>query len=810
MVSKTLLLAIGILLPFGGDASALTGAVTNPEGEPLASVSVVTNVGGLGTISDEDGAYILRDDERINRISFSCVGYEARQFQIDELPAMVILQRIYIRGSDIVVRAGRAQAGLSPVAFDNLSEAQIERDYTMGDLPVFIDATTNLYSYTYSGGSLGFTEYSIRGFDAKHIAVYIDGVPLNDPEDHTTYFVDLPDFAANIEDIQVQRGVGASMYGDATFGGAINIASAGMNLERRVSLTAGYGQYLSDGERVGDMRKQAVEYNSGLIDGRWTLSGRYSKQYSDGYRERAWWDGWSYYLSASRLDPNMTTTLNVYGGPVKYHMAWYGLTRTGLENNPRYNPLEYANQTDNFNQPHYELHNSYRASENLTINNTLYYIRGRGFYEQYKDGEGDLGEYNLTVDDIADSTGYGSGELEIDLVRQKLVTKHQVGWAPRLEFTRDNGRTTLGGSMYYFESTHWGQIVWAENVRNTIDPQHKYYEYYGRKYHVSLFADERRSLSDRWLLTVSTQLKYLHYSLEQLAIGAFTDPAQFDLNWLFFAPRAGLTYHADEHTDLFASLAMASREPADGMIFDADDHTAQPAVHDDELLVDPERVYDFELGYNRNFSRGSIRANLYWMDFRNEIVESGALDEDGSPILGNAERSVHSGIELAGSYRFSDQIEFSGNFAISRNKLEEHVTYLDLDYDGVGETPFDLSGNTIAGFPGYLGNLIWDGDFSPLRAVLHVRLVGRQYVDNTGDEESSIDPFTLTSLALSTSIGDIGGLGHVTALARINNLFNTKYEAAGYNWGPGYDWGIPEYIPGAERNFYLQLRWEFE
>ena len=676
---------------------------------------------------------------------------------------------------------------------------QIERDYTLGDLPTVIETTPNLYTFSYSGGSLGATEYSIRGFNSQRIAVYVDGVPLNDPEDHTTYFVDLPDFAANIEDIQVQRGVGASMYGDAGFGGSVNIASSGMKLQRRVSLTAGYGQYLSDGKRVGDMRKQALEYSSGLIDGRWAVSGRYSKQYSDGYREKSWWDGWSYYFSASRLDPNMTTTLNVYGGPIKYHMAWYGLSRADQGIDRRYNPLEYDNQTDNFNQPHYELHNSYRLSEDVTLLNTLYYIRGKGFYEQYKSGE-DPEEYSIDMDQLADTL-----VDEIDLVRQKWVTKHQVGWNPRLDWSHDKGRTTLGGSLYYFESTHWGQVVWAENVTSGVDPQHKYYEYYGTKYHASLFADEQYDLSDRWTLSASLQLKYLQYDFEQARLGMFTDPERFSLDWLFLSPRAGLTWHWNEATDLFFSAAVSSREPADAIIFDAEDFQAQPAIRDGKLLADPERVYDFELGMTRRFTRGHVGVNLYWMEFRDELVPSGGIDDDGQLILGNADRSAHAGVELSGGYELSGHLSLSGNLSISYNRLKEYLCYSDSDWDGAVDDTLDFSGNPIAGFPDYLGNFVLDSDFDPVRAVLRVRMVGRQYVDNTDNWGTSLGPYAVTALSLSGRLGKMADLGQLTIMGRIDNLFDARYEMTGNDWGYG-----GEYIPGAERNFYVQLRLEFE
>ncbi|PWB74983.1 hypothetical protein C3F09_03115, partial [candidate division GN15 bacterium] len=300
-----------------GWSAELIGTVTDQQGKPLANVSVVTNVAGVGTMTGTDGRFHLSYPDEASSVTFSSVGYQPRQFKIGEVPANVVLATMYYRAQDIVVRADRAQQGVTPVTFSDFTRDDIARDYTVGEFPLLLESTPNLYSYSDGGGALGYSYMSIRGFNDERISTYINGVPLNDPEDQATYFVDLPDFAASVTDIQIQRGVGNSLYGDASFGGSVNIVTNAFARQKQVKFTSGYGQYQSGGSRVGETSKQSVEYTSGLVDGRWNFTGRYSKQKSDGYRRDSWYDGWAYYFSIARLDPRSTTELHLYGGPMR-------------------------------------------------------------------------------------------------------------------------------------------------------------------------------------------------------------------------------------------------------------------------------------------------------------------------------------------------------------------------------------------------------------------------------------------------------------------------------------------------------------
>ncbi len=805
------------------EAAEFMGRVLDQEGHPIAGVNIQTDISGLKAVTDHEGFFRLEaKDTHPTSLTFSHISYQPALVRIRESvnPAdiKVVMTAAVYPGQNIRVTALRARRGVTPAAFSDFSEDEIARDYTLSDLPVLLETTPNMYAVSYTGGIAGASDFKIRGFSYKQLGVYINGIPLNDPEDRFTYFYDLPDFPADAADIQVQRGVGNSLYGDATFGGSINIASAGLERPREVSFVTGYGSFTAANNRIADMRKTAVEYSSGLIDGRWSLAARYSKMYSGGYRQNAWYDGWAYFLSLSRLDENMTTIVNVYGGPMQAALAFNGIDRETMKSNRRYNPSTYENEIDDFNQPHYELHNNIRLNDKLTLLNTLYYIRGKGFYEQYK-ADGNIVEYNIGPADLVDPA-----QTDIDLVRQKWVTKNQYGWNPRLEIAHHKGELTLGGAFYYFNSDHWGQVIWAENVNaEALGPRHRFYNYFGTKYSGSLYALESYALTERLRLMGNLQLRYLTYDFDQVRMG-YLPGYQYDVNWLFFSPRAGLNYKLSETISLFVSAAVASREPEDVSIYDAEEITAFPNLEIKEIRVNgdndttftfgdptvhPERVYNFELGANYRDNRYHAGLNFYWMEFRNEIVPEGGLNDNGQPKIGNAERSVHAGIEFEGGVAAFRNFQISGNAAYNYNRLKDYTVYPDYDYDGAADDTLDYSGNITAGFPDYLGNLIFDYNTGRYRLTYRLRVIGKQYVDNGQTEALAIDPYTVSSLSAQVSLGDLDGVGKFTLSGRIDNLFNKKYETSGYSywWGPE---PFAEYYVGAERSFYLQLRWDLK
>lgn len=809
--------AILLILSLIGNARAfeITGTVFNQENEPLSGVSVVTNQPGVGTLTDTNGVFILKYDSKVERVTFSSVGYQSKLFKTAEVPFEVVMEMTYFKEDPIIVKADRAQRGITPIAYNNLTEDEIKRDHTVGEFPMLLNSTPNLYAFTDGGVPLGYSYVKVRGFDDKRIATYINGVPLNDPEDQATYFTDLPDFAANITDIQIQRGVGNSLYGDASFGASLNIVTDAFNRKRGVTLTTGYGEYTSGGKSISDVYKQSIDYSSGLIDGRWAFTGRFSKQKTGGYRENSWYEGWAYYFSMARVDPRMTTELFVYGGPIRMHLSYWGSDREDIEKNRRHNPLTYSNETDNFNQPHYHLHNRYKLSDKTTLSNTIYYIRGVGYYEQLKQLESysDFREYNLDTASISVDTA--------NLVRQQWVKKNQAGWNPRLDIEHEKGTHTIGGSFYYFESDHWGQIAWIEGVTDTlIKPRERYYQYYGDKQVGSLYAQEYYRLNDRFSTQVTAQLRYQRYKFDQRKMGSFLGH-QYDVDWIFLSPRFGFNYKLDNQISIYSNFSISSRTPTDASIYDANDPFILPSleiesVNEDSTIYtfgDPtaesERVYDFELGLNYQSDKIAAGLNLFYMDFKNEILPYGGVDDDGLPITVNADRSIHSGLELTGRIKPAKWLSLDGNFSYNYNRIKEYIANLD-GYN------VDFADQVVPGFPDYIGNVIVDFSFNNWQFVIHDRIIGKQYMELTNDDDLAINNYMLTALSLSYKIENLLSIGDLTISGKVNNLFDKKFEAAGYGGNYINDWETAEpfvdswaqYYVGPERSFYAQLKME--
>ena len=812
-------------------AGTLTSVVVNPDKIPIQGAVIESNMPSINALTGSDGSFTLiwkEGGETITKLTFSASGYESRQINVSELTDTIMLDYLYYKGKDIIVTADRVSGEVATIAFDNYSQDEIKRDYTMAEFPLLLESTPNLYSYSDAGSSSGYSYIKIRGFDDKRIVTYINGVPLNDPEDHATYFVDLPDFASTVSDIQIQRGVGNSLYGDASFGGSINIVSNSFNRLRKTTLTGGYGAYFTEDDNPPVFSRQTVEYSSGLIGGQWVFSGRYSRMRNDGYRYNSWYDGWAYYLSVARLDPNMSTELMLYGGPMNMHLSYYGTARGDLASDRRTNYLTYKNETDNFNQPHYQIHNIYRLNDRTVLNNTVYHIRGKGYYEQFKDDR-DYFEYNIdpTLTD---------GAISGDLVRQQWVVKNQTGLTSRLDIEHDRGRHTLGGSFYYFDSEHWGQVVWAEHIDGPLDPRHKYYVYYGVKKVASLYAQEQYNLTERLNAQATAQLRYQRYDFNQVKMGAFKGFI-YDLDYLFFSPRLGINYSLTDQVNLFANFSVASRTPTDAAIYDANDPYILPSLEIESMTVSPEddtsyvfgdptaqseRVYDFELGANYRGARWQGSLNLFWMDFKDEIIPLGGLNpNNGLAITVNADRSVHAGVELSLSYFPIDNFSIQSNFAYNYNRVKKYSSEFGYSLDSAGNSYdesviIDFADKKIVNFPDYLGNIILDYKWSHLRLTWRNRFVGRQYTELLNIESLSIDPFYSASLSASYTLTDFMRMGNLTFSVHIDNLFNSKYETAGYGGNYAYRVenenvvvdGWAEYFVNAVRSIYGQIQLE--
>lgn len=784
-------------------AGSIRGRVIDREtGRALAGANVAVIDAPAGAVTDSNGFYsIVGLGPGSVTLRFSFVGYVTRTLGAEMNDTEILLPDVAlvptaIQTQPIIVSATRGRERETPAAFSSLDRGEIRRRYTTQDIPVLLSELPSTTVYSEAGNGIGYTYLNIRGFDARRIAVMINGIPQNDPEDHNVYWLDMPDLAASLEDAQVQRGAGSAFYGSPAIGGSVNLVTEQFGRERSLRLTAGRGSY--------NTRRYALSFTTGLFEERYALHTRLAKILSDGYRERSWVDFNSYFVGLARYDAGMTTQIHVYGGPVADHLAFYGIPKADVKDRTkrRANPILREEEIENFSQPHYELLHEWRLTPRLTLNTTLFLVTGDGFFDY--DGSWApysyfrLGpEYGFPVAGDPDTLFFRSA-----LIRA-MVSNRQAGWLPRITWRHPGGEFITGAEVRFHRSLHWGRLQRADGIpvlSTAVPEDYRYYEYRGAKDIVSLYAHELLDVRDDLKLMMNLQYVYNRYRLydEKFVENDFAVP------YHFVNPRVGLQWNITGAWDAYISGAYTSREPRLKNLYDAAEASTPaswgavvPQFAADETgspdfsrpLVKPESLFDVELGAGYRTDRAALGINVYWMDFRNEIVKSGRVDRFGQPVTGNAERTRHVGVEVTGRYRPVPWLEVSGNATVSRNTFLRHTDY----ETGV---PIPLDGNPIAGFPGVLANVRFGGTWDTFSASLSGRYVGKQYTDNLKNDENTVDPFFVVNGSVAWLFNGEADAPGVEATMQVNNLFDVLYAA----YGEGRDFFV-----GAGRDVFFSL-----
>ena len=768
-------------------------------------------------------------------ISVSYIGYKLKKISVlvkntEEMFIPINLVPQIIEGQTIEITGTRAIEGETPVAFTNISNKELQETYTASDIPMMLNEIPGVYAYSLTGDNLGYSFLKIRGFDQRRIGVMINDIPLNDPEDQEVYWVDLPDLTESVQDIQVQRGVGSSIYGSSTFGGSINIKTSNYAAERSSKLTLGGGSFKT--------RKALLQYNSGLMNNTYAFYGRFSKISSDGYRRNSLSDLQSFFLGFERYDKDLVTKLNIFSGEEITHPDWDGIPESILQNDRRYKLETYENAVDNFTQSHFQLINEWTINSRMNLYNTFYYVGGEGYYENLK-AKVNLRDFGINDFETVDLNFFGNDSLEYylsdsdslvntvngkyllkktDLVRQKWIKKNQYGWITKFTFDAGNGLATLGTSTYLFDSHHFGKVLWAKHLPAQYSADREYYDYNGDKYSIALYFNYIYDVFEDAKLMTNLLYEHKVSEFQQNATALYSNDLlnRYTVSYNFVSPRIGLNYSLSPKISVYGNLSFAQREPADNELWDdftgPDDLSVQPLFEESKTItkngliqyiewsnsmIDPESVFDFEAGLNFRLDKASSSINLYYMDFRNEIVPLGGLHNDGYPVKGNAEQTVHMGAEFDLNFKPVNYFQFSGNFSYSNNYFKE---FIQNSYDG---GTLDLAGNKIAGFPELMGNLRVTNYWDNLTSSFSWRYVGKQYLDNTENKDRIIDAYYVANFAIDYRLKDFIYFPEIRFMFTINNLFDTIYEAAGYYYLENY------YYPGAERNYYFGLTLNF-
>lgn len=757
---------------------SLTGTVTANQ-KPLTDVSVYVPQTHQHTYTDRDGQYELQLPEGTYEISFFYGNQKKVHIQLQKDTVLdVDLTDIAEKLTDVFVSAYRVDAD-SPITFSNLDNEELNGRNLGQDIPIMLNYMPSVVTTSDAGAGIGYTGIRVRGSDGARINTTINGVPLNDGESQGVFWVNLGDFTNSVENIQLQRGVGTSTNGAGAFGATLNILTDDIEEEPSLSITNTYGSF--------NTHKHQLKFNTGLLSKYFSFSGNFGLSQSDGYRDRAFSDLKSYFLQGVYHQNNTLIKAIGFGGAEQTYQAYYGVTKEEMKANRRFNPAGmytdaagntqfYDNQTDNYKQDHFQLLWNQRFNEHWSSNLTFHYTYGRGYYESYHQ-DADLHKYGLSYFEHN-----GSLQTTADIVNQKWLDNHFYGTVFNLTYKNQGIKTTFGGAWNRYWGDHYGEVISANALQEQLPLEH-YYDNKVDKRDYTLFVKTTFSLTEKLSAFADIQGRFVRYK----TYGPYEN-TEFNLkdNLSFFNPKLGFTYQFDEKDQLYTSYAQAHKEP------NRSDYQAAVLGDNPEAgYPKPETLHDFELGWRHHTAGFWFNANLFFMDYRDQLVLTGEIDNEGRTLRQNSGRSYRAGIELESDIRLSPKLNLSPNLTLSQNKNRNYIAAIDGELVNLGKTDLSFSPGIIAG--GKIG-------YTPVRNLKFIWLskyVGSQYMSNIKSKESELDPFWVNDFNAFYSWENSPLFKRVVFKVLVNNVFDVKYSSNG-TYSPDYG---ASYYPQAGIHF---------
>ncbi|MEI7829420.1 MAG: TonB-dependent receptor [Prolixibacteraceae bacterium] len=748
---------------------SLKGIVKNPEGEVLAGATV--QIADLNKIAatDSEGSFNFNGLQKSDcSLIITFIGYRSYQVKLALKQGVnklnFTLVNAEIMTEDVIVSATRA-GNRTPMAYTNLEVSSLPGKHTGQDLPYLLSLTPSLVATSDAGTGIGYTNFRIRGSDANRINMTVNGIPLNDAESHSVYFVDLPDFAASTGNIQVQRGVGSSTNGAGAFGGTVNVQTSNLNQKSYAGWSIAAGSF-------GTL-KNTVTVGSGLLNGKFVVEARLSKINSDGYVDRAASDLHSFYLSAGYFTEKTLLKAIFFSGKEKTYQAWNGVPSSMLKTNRTYNPSGiiygtngeisfYDNETDNYQQDHYQLHYTHQFLNHFSANFSLHYTYGRGYYEEYRQNQ-NLADYRMNPTVAGDST-----LSETDLVRRKWLDNDFYGAVASISYKEDKTELIIGSAWNNYAGDNFGNVIWAGNYGNNAI-NHEWYRSKGDKNDFNFFAKLNFQLSDKLSFYADVQYRHINYRITGIDdnLRDLTQSHQFD----FVNPKLGFFYTFNDHQNIYLSYGNAHREPNRSNYTDADPTKPAPIQ---------EKLHDFELGYKGGSEPYNYGINLYGMIYLDQLILTGQINDVGSAIMTNVPKSHRIGIEYSGKLRLLKNLFWEHHATLSRNKIIGFVEYVD-DWDQWGsQVAHDLGTTDIAYSPSLTAgsNLCWKAS-NAMNVNFQSTYVSRQYLDNTSNTDRSLNAYFVSNLKFDFTLAQ-KMTKKWSFFASINNLFNERYESNGW------------------------------
>jgi iron complex outermembrane receptor protein len=684
---------------------------------------------------------------------------------------------------EVLVSAVRVTAE-TPVSFSNLDKKEIKFRNLGQDIPILMNYLPSVVTTSDAGNGVGYTGIRVRGSDATRVNVTINGIPYNDSESHGTFWVNMPDFASSLESVQLQRGVGTSTNGSGAFGASLNMLTDSYAKESNGEISNSFGSF--------NTRKHTVKFSTGLMDDRFELAGRLSALKSDGYIDRASSDLKSYFLQGTYVGKTTLIKALAFGGKEKTYQSWNGIDAETVVNDRTFNTAGiftdesgnirfYNNETDNYQQDHYQLHWSEKVSNNWNTNLAFFYSKGKGYYENYKE-DADMADYGLLAVGTVTTT---------DLVRQKWLDNDFYGTTFSANYKSEKLDVILGGGYNKYEGSHFGKVIWARFASQS-ELGDRYYDDAATKTDGNFFAKANYQIVDKLSLYGDLQLRNVHYKANSPETGLVND------NFNFFNPKAGLNFEINDNNQLYASYARANREPNR-----TDYENGSPR---------PEKLNDFELGLRHNTSKVKLNANVYYMAYKDQLILTGELDDVGAPIRKNSGDSYRLGLELDATIAVLDNLIIRPNVTISTNKNKDFR----FERDGVLTT---LGNTNIAYSPEFIaGNIITFLPVKNFQVSFLSKIVGEQFMGNIDSEGSKLKSYFVNDVNVSYEFIPKSVFKSILLTGLVNNVFDYRYVSNGYFFTYDDNFSDPNqittiegagYYPQAGINFLVGLTLNF-
>ena len=661
---------------------------------------------------------------------------------------------------EVLVSAIRVNSK-TPVSFSNLSKKEIQNRNLGQDIPILMNYMPSVVTTSDAGNGVGYTGIRVRGSDATRVNVTINGIPYNDSESHGTFWVNMPDFASSLQSVQLQRGVGTSTNGSGAFGASLNMLTDSYSEKASGEISNSFGSF--------NTRKHTVKFSTGLLNDHFEIAGRVSTLKSDGYIDRASSDLKSYFLQGTYVGTTTLIKALAFGGNEKTYQSWNGIDGETMLTNRTFNSAGiftdeagqtrfYDNETDNYQQDHYQLHWNEKLAANWNTNLAFHYTKGKGYYENYKE-DGDFSSYGLTPIAIN-----GTSINMTDLIRQKWLDNDFYGTTFSANYQSNKLDFIFGGSYNKYEGNHFGKVIWARYT-GPSELGDRYYEDRATKTDGTAFAKANYQVNDQWSLFGDLQIRNVNYKANSDETGVVND------TFSFFNPKAGLNYTVNSKNNVYFSYARANREP---------NRTDYEGGN-----VKPEKLNDFELGWRYLSDKVQLNTNFYYMAYQDQLILTGTLDDVGNPIRSNSEKSYRLGVEMDAAIVLTSTFSLRPNLTLSRNKnIDLAVSGQNYGTKDISYSPSVIAGNNFIYKPTEGLQIIWLQKY-----------VGQQYMNNIESPEAKLADYFINDLNVTYEIKPKSVFKSIVFKGLVNNIFDKKYISNGYMWDI-----YPYYYPQAGAN----------